>query len=157
MTPFTADLYPLFLRALHDPEYEVSSNAAFAIGSLLFQTQADLSPHYLEILGALQRLFEPIPENAPLKRDNARDNAVGAVARMILKNAEAVPLDQVLPILLGALPLKRDFAESAKTVRFSATALLRDEKADVDLVFIRTVRCDLPIVPSVESNYSRQC
>jgi hypothetical protein len=39
------------------------------------------------------------------------DNACGAVARMISKNTAAVPLDQVLPVLVGALPLKKDYAE----------------------------------------------
>lgn len=116
VTPFTSDLYPLFLRGLQDAEYEVSSNAAFAMGSLLLHSQADLTSHYLEILGALHPLFEPTPVGGPTRRDNARDNAVGAVARMIIKSVDNVPLDQVLPIFLGALPLKRDFAESGKTV-----------------------------------------
>ena len=36
----------------------------------------------------------------------AKDNATGAVARIILKDQNVVPLDQVLPILFNALPLK---------------------------------------------------
>jgi hypothetical protein len=31
---------------------------------------------------------------------------------MMLKNQAAVPLDQVLPLFLGSLPLRRDYAES---------------------------------------------
>lgn len=119
VTPFTDTLFPLFLRALGDTEAEVQSNGAFAMGSLLYHTQRDLTSQYLAVLGALRPLFEPTPAGAPPRRDNARDNACGAVARMVLRNVEAVPLDQVLPIFLQALPLTRDFAESEKTVSIS--------------------------------------
>lgn len=113
-TPFTGKLFPLFLQALSDPEAEVQSNAAFAIGSLLYHSQTDLSSQYLQVLGALHPLFAAGPDGT--RRENAQDNACGAVARMILKNSAAVPLDQVLPIFLQALPLKRDFAESEMVV-----------------------------------------
>ncbi|GFY88530.1 ARM repeat superfamily protein [Actinidia rufa] len=42
----------------------------------------------------------------------ARDNAAGAVARMILVHPESVPLNQVLPVFLKVLPLKEDHEES---------------------------------------------
>lgn len=121
VSPFTSDLYTLFLNALNDPEPEVQSNAAFAMGSLLLATETDISSEYNNILGALHPLFEAPVEGAPSKKDNARDNACGAVARMIIKNQAAVPLDQVLPIFLSALPLRRDFAESEMTVRASSS------------------------------------
>lgn len=43
---------------------------------------------------------------------NVTDNACGAVARMMLKHLDAVPLDQVLPVFMAALPLKADFEEN---------------------------------------------
>lgn len=43
---------------------------------------------------------------------NITDNACGCVARMIVKAPNAVPLDQVLPLLLSNLPLKQDFQEN---------------------------------------------
>lgn len=43
---------------------------------------------------------------------NVTDNACGAVCRMIIARPHAVPLDQVLPVLFRALPLKKDFAEN---------------------------------------------
>lgn len=58
----------------------------------------DLSALYMQLLGGLQPFFE-IPPNADSARLNARDNASGAVARMIVKNTAAVPLDQVCTIL----------------------------------------------------------
>lgn len=47
---------------------------------------------------------------------NVTDNACGAVARIILKNTAAVPLEHVLPVLLDSLPLKKDFAEYVPVV-----------------------------------------
>lgn len=91
----------------------MQSNAAFAIGSLIWNTQTDLSSQYMTVLGALHPLFNPSGDGT--RKENAQDNAAGAVARMILKNQAAVPLEQVLPIFLQALPLKRDWAESEWT------------------------------------------
>lgn len=99
VTPFTNDLYPLFLRSLKDVESEVQSNGAFAMGCLIFHSQSDLSPQYLTILSALHPLFESSSASAATKKENAKDNACGAVARMILKNIAAVPLDQVCALL----------------------------------------------------------
>ncbi|KAK4047505.1 hypothetical protein OIO90_006147 [Microbotryomycetes sp. JL221] len=113
VTPFTDQLYTLFVRALADPEAEVQSNAAFATGSLLWHSQADLSGQYLNVLSALHPLF--VGELAGPSNENARDNACGAVARMILKRPDVLPMDQVAPVFLQALPLRRDFAESEMT------------------------------------------
>ena len=111
ITPFTDRLFPLFVQALSDPEPEVQSNAAFATGSLVYHSSTDLSPQYLAILSALHPLFG-LPKDGQAKHENAIDNACGAVARLIIKNQQAVPLDQVLPVLLQALPLRRDMAET---------------------------------------------
>jgi importin-4 len=111
ITPFTEPLLELFYRALSDPDAEVQSNAAFAVGMLVESTEQDLSPQYLPLLGALRPLFNVTLESSSA-RLNARDNAAGAVARFILKNTSAVPLDQVLPVLLSALPLQNDFLEN---------------------------------------------
>ena len=92
----------------------------------------DLSPQYLHLLAGLQPFFAVAADAAPAQF-NARDNAAGAVARIILKNTAAVPLDrvcffcaaprlsseltlifalQVLPVLLSALPLRNDYLEN---------------------------------------------
>ncbi|KAJ7634060.1 hypothetical protein DFH06DRAFT_1003748 [Mycena polygramma] len=48
---------------------------------------------------------------------NARDNAAGAVSRLIVRNVAAVPLDQVLPVLINALPLRHDYLENRPVFR----------------------------------------
>ena len=116
ITPSTEPLLELLWRAIGDPDAEVQSNAAFATGLLVENSEQDLSPQYIALLGALQPLFE-LPADAPSPRLNARDNACGAVARLILRNVNAVPLTQVLPVLIGALPLRNDLLENRPVFR----------------------------------------
>ncbi|KAL1684221.1 armadillo-type protein [Schizophyllum commune] len=116
ITPFTEPLMELFHRALHDSEPEVQGNAAFAVGLLVQHSQMDLSAQVVPILAALRPLFDS-PSDAPAPRLHARDNAAGAVGRMISRNTAAVPLDQVLPVWIQSLPLKNDFQENAPVYR----------------------------------------
>lgn len=130
VTPFTERLFPVFVSALSDPEPEVQSNAAFATGSLVYHSQTDLSSQYLPLLSALHPLFG-LPQDGQAKHENAIDNACGAVARLVVKNQQAVPLDQVLPVLLQALPLRRDMAETEWV--FSALLLLLQQQNPIVL------------------------
>lgn len=116
VTPSTEPLLELFYRALSDSEAEVTSNAAFAIGLLVEHSEVDLSPQYIHLLAALRPLFDVAPD-APTASLNARDNAAGAVCRLIIRNTSAVPLDQVLPVLIDGLPLKNDFLENRPVFR----------------------------------------
>lgn len=111
ITPSTEPLLELFYRALSDPDEEVQSNSAFATGLLVEHSEVDLSPQYLHLLAALRPLFVVAPDSPPTKL-TARDNAAGAVARLIVRNTAAIPLDQVLPVFVEALPLKNDFLEN---------------------------------------------
>ncbi|KAF9005943.1 armadillo-type protein, partial [Cyathus striatus] len=106
----------LFHRALGDTDYEVLSNAAFAVGLLVENSEVDLSPQYLHLLQALRPLFDVAADASPTKL-NAKDNATGAVARLITRNSGAIPLDQVLPIFISALPLKNDYLENRPVFR----------------------------------------
>ena len=116
VTPSTEPLLELFYNALSDSEPEVQSNAAFAVGQLVENTDVDLSPQYLHLLQALRPLFDVTADSSPAKL-NAKDNAAGSVGRLILRNTAAIPLDQVLPIFVGALPLKNDFLENQPVFR----------------------------------------
>ncbi|KAI9613009.1 hypothetical protein H4Q26_010280 [Puccinia striiformis f. sp. tritici PST-130] len=100
--PFTEQLLPLGLKATKDEDVEVRSNAAFFVGSLAYWTPVDISSQYLSILECLQPLFTVLDDPSREKSERAKDNAAGAIARMILKNKAALPLDQ------------QDFAESSK-------------------------------------------
>ncbi|KAJ7066648.1 armadillo-type protein [Mycena amicta] len=116
ITPSTEPLLELCFKALSDPEADVLSNAAFAVGLLVENSELDLSPQYLHLLGALRPLFN-VQADSPANALNAKDNAAGAVSRMIMRNIGAVPLDQVLPVLVGGLPLRNDPLENRPVFR----------------------------------------
>jgi len=116
VTPWTESLYTLFIKALGDKEAEVLSNAAFAVGLLVEHSETDMSGQYLTLLGALRPLFNASPD-APAAFLNAKDNAAGAVGRLLVKNTSALPLDQVLPVFVNALPLKNDYLENRPAFR----------------------------------------
>lgn len=116
VTEHTETLFQLFTGALSDPETEVQSNAAYAVGLLVEYSELDLSSQYLPLLGVLRPLFD-IPPDAPAVKLSARDNAAGAVARMIIRNTASVPLDQVLPLFMTAVPTQEDPMENRPIFR----------------------------------------
>jgi len=54
---------------------------------------------------------------------NVTDNACGAVSRMLMKHPQAVPVEQVLPTLAAALPLKAELEENEPVFRFLLSLL----------------------------------
>jgi hypothetical protein len=122
----------VLFASLSDEDAEVRSNAAFAIGVLVENSDVDLSEHFLQILNGLKPAFDATSESTG-QEIHGRDNAAGAVARMILKKPSALPLEQVschtlqgqdraenfqvLPVLYSALPLTADFLENVPIYR----------------------------------------
>eukprot|EP01114_Cavostelium_apophysatum_P006244 TRINITY_DN1748_c0_g1_i1.p1 TRINITY_DN1748_c0_g1~~TRINITY_DN1748_c0_g1_i1.p1 ORF type:complete len:1062 (-),score=285.77 TRINITY_DN1748_c0_g1_i1:27-3212(-) len=104
---YIEQLFPITMKATADPDPEVRSNATFLLGILLANCGAQGVPYYGQALLALSKLFN----DSALP--NIVDNACGAVCRMIMTNPNAVPLNQVLPVLLSALPLKADMEENS--------------------------------------------
>ncbi|CAO2829167.1 unnamed protein product [Amaranthus hypochondriacus] len=98
---------PLVLKELVSSDATNRRNAAFCVGEFCRNGGEVALKYYGDILKGLYPLFgESEPDNA------VRDNAAGAVARMIMVHPEAIPLNQVLPVFLKALPLKEDHEES---------------------------------------------
>ncbi|XP_019169356.1 PREDICTED: importin-4 [Ipomoea nil] len=98
---------PLVLKELASPEPTNRRNAAFCAGELCKNGGESVLKYYGQVLHGLYPLFgESEPDNA------VRDNAAGAVARMIMVHPESIPLNQVLPVFLKVLPLKEDQEES---------------------------------------------
>ncbi|BDA47413.1 Importin-4 [Coccomyxa sp. Obi] len=106
MAPYTGKLMPMVLRELRHESAANRRNAAFATGVLVQAAPAATAPHLPNLLQALHPLFRA-EEDA-----GTRDNAAGAVGRIIATVGSQVPLEQVLPVLLGALPLQEDIDES---------------------------------------------
>ncbi|XP_068648422.1 uncharacterized protein [Aristolochia californica] len=98
---------PLVLKELTSSEAANRRNAAFCVGELCKNGGSVALKYYGDVLRGLYPLFgESEPDDA------VRDNAAGAVARMIMVNPQSIPLNQVLPVFLKVLPLKEDHEES---------------------------------------------
>lgn len=98
---------PLALKELVSSDATNRRNAAFCVGEFCRNGGEVALKFYGDILRGLHPLFgESEPDDA------VRDNAAGAVARMIMVHPEAIPLNQVLPVFLKALPIKEDHEES---------------------------------------------
>lgn len=116
ITPFTDDMLGLLSRALSDEDAPVRSNASFAAGVLVENSKQDLSQHFPALLNALKPMFDQRQSDSP-EEQTATDNAVGCAARLVSKKPEALPLDQVLPVIFSSLPLRKDMAEWAPVLR----------------------------------------
>lgn len=100
-------LMPLVLKELASSEATNRRNAAFCAGELCRNGGESSLRYYEKVLHGLFPLFgESEPDDA------VRDNAAGAVARMIMVHPQSIPLNQVLPVFLKSLPLKEDHEES---------------------------------------------
>ncbi|KAJ1891869.1 hypothetical protein LPJ66_006676, partial [Kickxella alabastrina] len=106
VTKYAEALFPIFMAGLHDEHPEVISNGAYGIGVLIESATIDATPYFGGILKALYPLIRA-KENS----NNIRDNAAGCVARLILENADAIPLADVLPVWISALPIRSDHME----------------------------------------------
>lgn len=107
VTPYTKALLAPLLHRLSDEDKEAKSNAAYAIGMLVFQSNdsATYLPAYGQIMGKLEPLLQ-------ISESRLQDNATGCICRMILAHPDSVPLADVLPVLVGLLPLKEDYEEN---------------------------------------------
>lgn len=84
---------------------EVRNNAYYGIGEMVLYGKDVMYPFYMEILTAFSNAITH--ETHP----GARDNIMGAIARMILTNHSILPLDKIYPTFVQQLPLKQDFVE----------------------------------------------
>jgi len=112
ISPYTEEILQVLMAGLKDENNEVNSNAAYSIGVLCENTQLDISSYYPEILSNLSPLFNStsLPKTI--------DNACGAVARLLLRYPNVVPIEEVLPTFFNALPLKSDYEENVPVVKF---------------------------------------
>ncbi|TQE06283.1 hypothetical protein C1H46_008132 [Malus baccata] len=150
--PFLDPLMGKLLGALHNSPHNLQETCMSAIGSVASAAEQAFVPYgfgvdesflvlsndedlrsraratelvgmvaiyYGDILRGLYPLFG---ESGP--DDAVRDNAAGAVARMIMVHPESIPLNQVLPVFLKVLPLKEDREESMTVYSCVSTLVL---------------------------------
>ncbi|ORY61794.1 armadillo-type protein [Pseudomassariella vexata] len=107
VTPYTKSLLPAMMHRLSDEDKETKSNAAYAVGQLIYHStdSATYLSSYVPVLSKLEPLLQ-------ISESRLQDNATGCICRMILAHPDKVPLADVLPIIVGLLPLKEDFEEN---------------------------------------------
>jgi hypothetical protein len=125
VSEFTATLLKLLLHRLSDEDDETKSNAAYAIGLLVYHSTD--SGTYLPAFKDILRKLEPL-----LHTQVARtlDNASGCVCRMIMAHQDQVPVDDILPVLVDLLPLKEDYEEN-KPIYECITGLYEHQNATI--------------------------
>ncbi|KAF9880602.1 karyopherin kap123 [Colletotrichum karsti] len=108
VTPFTEGLLPVLAHRLSDEDPLAKSNAAYAIGQLIFNsTQTDKTiPQYPAILQKLEPLLN-------IHESRMVDNVSGCISRMMMVNPNPEFVERVLPAVVDVLPLKEDYEENA--------------------------------------------
>ncbi|XP_058803486.1 importin-4-like [Phymastichus coffea] len=119
---FAHQFFPAFIKLANDSSAEVRSNAIFALGELAFFGKEHIYSHYPQILQALSGLI------SHERSAQARDNIIGAIARLIITNHTIIPIEQVFPVFISHLPLKEDLEEN-KTVYKCVLVLYRNGHA----------------------------
>ncbi|ROT36421.1 karyopherin Kap123 [Sodiomyces alkalinus F11] len=112
VTPFTGSLLPVLFHRLSDEDTLARSNAAYAIGQLIFHS-ADTNatfPRYTDILHKLEPLLQ-------IREARLVDNVSGCICRMIDVNPDPALVEKVLPAVLDVLPLSEDFEENEPIYR----------------------------------------
>jgi len=108
VTKYFRELIDTLKLGLADGSYNIRRNSAFCMGILCEGSKGAMADRYPELLQSVSPLFEPVPNTDGA----AMDNAASAVCRMIKSSPTGVPLSQVLPVVLNALPLKVDMSEN---------------------------------------------
>lgn len=98
-------LFPVLVAGVKDSDSEVRNNSVYGLGCLAHAAGPIVVSDYPTMLSVFSNLLSK--ESDP----RVIDNLCGALCRMILGNADAVPLEQVFPALVAQLPLKEDLEE----------------------------------------------
>lgn len=107
VTSRTESLGQTIARRLTDTDPLAKSNAAYAIGLLLLNSEdtSKTFPLYPQIWEKLEPLLS-------VKEMRMTDNVAGAVSRMMIKNPDHGFVEQALPAVVNVLPLKDDYEEN---------------------------------------------
>ncbi|GKT59945.1 karyopherin kap123 [Colletotrichum tofieldiae] len=121
VTPFTDSLLPILTHRLTDPDSLAKSNAAYATGQLIYNSQSTdkTIPQYPAVLEKLEPLLQ-------IKESRMVDNVSGCISRMILRNPNPEFVERVLPAVVSVLPLQEDYEENAPI--YQAIAKLYDQQ-----------------------------
>ncbi|KAI9759571.1 MAG: hypothetical protein M4579_002237 [Chaenotheca gracillima] len=107
VTPYTTTLLKFLLHRVSDEDPETRSNAAFGLGHL-----CEKSGNTREILASYNTILSKLEPMLHTATARMMDNSAGCVSRMIMAHPDQVPIEDVVPVLVGLLPLKEDYEEN---------------------------------------------
>ena len=122
MKPYVKHVLPIILTCVKDTNYNCQRNAIYGVGVIAFFNKEEVQPHLMSVLQALHPIFSDISKYHPA----VVDNACGTIARFIACGL-TMPLEQVLPVFLNALPLREDFEESG--ICYTSISMLLENPA----------------------------
>jgi len=132
---YTDAIMPILQKGLSDKMEGVRRNSAFCVGNLVEATGTTLQQYFLPMLQWLHPLcIRPEGQNSSDVGGADVDNALSAVARMIKAGPSFIPVNQVLPVLLQALPLRGDTSEGPQVYQCLATLVRQNEPTAVAMV-----------------------
>lgn len=109
---YVPTILPYVLKGLSDNMESVRRNSAFCVGVMIQSCKDQMKPHYPSLLQSLHPLCIRSADKMSADTGGADvDNALSAVCRIILESRESIPLEQIFPVLLAALPLRSDHTE----------------------------------------------
>lgn len=108
ISPFTESLGQALGRRLSDPDPLTKSNAAYAIGLLILNSnqEAKTIPLYPQLWEKLEPLLS-------MNEMRMTDNVAGCLSRMMMKHPDGGFVAQALPAVVNVLPLTEDYEENA--------------------------------------------
>jgi len=149
-------LLPICQQALAHEMEGVRRNAVFLIGHMVESTGTALSPYFNHILSWVHPIcIRPESKKAFDAGGADVDNAISCVARMIKASKESVPLAQVLPVMLAAMPLQSDFTEGSNI--FSCFMALLQSGDATTLSLLPQVLVTFAHTLVHESKYEDEC
>jgi hypothetical protein len=115
VSEYVGSVLPLIQSSLQDSMEAVRRNAAFCLGAICEAMGPALAPQFPMFLQLLRPLCDRPAEQLQAAGVGGGDidNALSAVARMIRVAPETIPLPQVIPVMINALPLRVDMVEAA--------------------------------------------
>ncbi|SCZ90129.1 BZ3500_MvSof-1268-A1-R1_Chr9g10720 [Microbotryum saponariae] len=127
VTPFTQPISAAIVLCLDkDENSAVRTNALNALGFLVQNSDDAQLLQQQSLCEALTKVEDAFKRNEVDHNDVLGDNACALVARILLKDDALLPLEQLGPVWLAALPIRVDFEET-ETVITALDKLIRAE------------------------------
>lgn len=112
---FLPHVMPVFYEAIKDSEVDLRNNGIYGFGEIVLFGGDLIVPHYNQILSNVSTLLAI--ETAP----RVLDQIVGCVARFLIVGHPTIPVAELIPVLMGNIPLREDFDEYECVFRALAT------------------------------------